>query len=174
MLSKINGSIEQVSNTKKLKKEVITYCFRGKSLQIYDINNYELTREIELKSTDNFGFGISTTLRLVALGNDSPPYQISLYDYKTSKLVGELKGHTNGFQWHPFVFLDKEKKLLSASHDGTIKLWNLVTFKLLSSTNHGFKCVYCCTRIPETSKIAIGGYNPNDIKIFDIKTRQYV
>ena len=97
MLSKINGSIEQVSNTKKLKKEVITYCFRGKSLQIYDINNYELTREIELKSTDNFGFGISTTLRLVALGNDSPPYQISLYDYKTSKLVGELKGHTNGF-----------------------------------------------------------------------------
>ena len=96
MLSKINGSIEQVSNTKKLKKEVITYCFRGKSLQIYDINNYELTREIELKSTLHSVFGISTTLGLVAIGNNSSS-QILLYDYKTSKLVAELKGHTNGF-----------------------------------------------------------------------------
>ena len=103
-----------------------------------------------------------------------PPYQILLYDYKKSKLVAELKGHTKALIWHPFVFLDKEKKLLSASRDGDIKIWNLETFKEEYSISHGLRSVFWCTQIPETSKIAIGGEVPYDIKIFDIDTHQYV
>ena len=35
---------------------------------------------------------------------------VNLYDYKTSKLVVEFKWNTNKIDWHPFVFLEKEKK----------------------------------------------------------------
>ena len=59
-------------------------------------------------------FGISTSLGLVALGN-SLPCGILIYNYKSSRLVAELKGHIKEFSWHPFVLLEKEKKLLSGS-----------------------------------------------------------
>ena len=34
--------------------------------------------------------------------------------------------------------------------------------------------VFCCTRISETSQIAIGGKNPFNIKIFDLDSNRYV
>ena len=60
-------------------------------MKIYDLNNFQLKREIQLKSSLITGFGISTTLGLVAIGNKC---DILLYDYNTSKLVAQFRGHT--------------------------------------------------------------------------------
>ncbi len=50
-------------------------------------------------------------------------------------------------------------------------MWNLDAFTEEYSLESGLAEVRCCYRIPETSGVAIGGYNPYDIKILDINTR---
>ncbi len=72
---------------------------------------------------------------------------------------------------HPFVFLEPENKLLSGSCDGTIKMWNFSTFTQEYSLESGIGGVYCGYRIPGTSRVAIGGDKPYDIKILDINSR---
>ncbi len=55
--------------------------------------------------------------------------------------------------------------------DDTIKIWNLQTFTEEYSLPSGLDSVLCGYRIPGTSRVAIGGYSPCDIKILDINTR---
>ncbi len=64
--------------------------------------------------------------------------------------------------------------MLSGSDDGTIKIWNIVTYSEECSLQSGLRRVYCGCRIPSTSRVAIGGWFLSDIKILDINTRQYV
>ncbi len=50
-------------------------------------------------------------------------------------------------------------------------MWNLDTFTEEYSLPSGLPYVFCAYRIPRTSRVAIGGKNPCDIKILDINTR---
>ncbi len=61
--------------------------------------------------------------------------------------------------------------MLSSSVDGTTKIWNLDTFTQEYSKHSGLVDVNCGYRIPGTTRVAIGGYSPCDIKILDINTR---
>ena len=73
-------------------------------------------------------FGISNKLEMVCIGTYEYPFNIKVFNYKTRDLLGELKGHTDCLLLNPFVFLDDDQKLISASSDGTIKRWNLNNF----------------------------------------------
>ena len=43
-------------------------------------------------------------------------------------MIGELKGHTRFCELFSLFFMSDEKKLISASSDGSVRVWNLDTF----------------------------------------------
>ncbi len=63
----------------------MVYFLYGNSLQIYNSKGYKLNRRISVKSDRTRAFGISTTLGLVALGDNlcQGSYDIYLYNYQT-------------------------------------------------------------------------------------------
>jgi hypothetical protein len=67
-------------------------------------------------------FAISDDEKLVATGGvDSP--KIRLFNAKTGKLIRTLEGHTKLI--FDLVFSKDNKKLISSSLDGTIRIWNI-------------------------------------------------
>lgn len=134
---------------------------------MYDIQSMQVSKEIQCVSSNTSSFGVSSGL--FAVGNyTKSPYSIDIYSIYTYKYIKTLKGHTQGIYLHTLLFLEDDGKLISGSHDGTIKIWNLSTYEEEDTINLNYTSIYSICRISNTYKVAVSGCSPHSITVIDI------
>lgn len=99
-------------------------------INAWEVETGEVKFEAKVNGTSIQSIALSPDHRLIAWGN-SYGQTIHVHEFATGKEVFQLKGHT-GFIPN-MAFSDDGKRLLSASIDGTRKLWNLETGKEMVS-----------------------------------------
>jgi WD40 repeat protein len=96
--------------------------------------------------------------------------QVKLWDAKTRKELGMLKGHSDdvwGVAWSP-----DGSKIASSGEDGTIRLWDAKTREGLATFETG-KWTLCVTWSPDGSRLACGN-SDGDLQVWDVKTGEVV
>ncbi|MEH1947537.1 MAG: serine/threonine-protein kinase [Nostoc sp.] len=100
--------------------------------------------------------------------NDAILSQISLG--KVS-LANTLQGHENSVL--SVAITPDGKTIASSGDDGTIKLWNLATGKLIASLNGHFRQVNVVVISPD-GKLLVSASDDNTIKIWNLATRKQI
>ena len=111
-----------------------------KTIQVWDIENQQQAEVI----VGQIGVGLEGQLYALALSPDNrwlavagylEGHVIRLYDWPTRRLVGLLQGHTNVV--NALAFTPDSKRLLSASADRSIRLWEVQSRQALQAfTGH--------------------------------------
>ena len=114
----------QIPNWKEQIKELLTYLNDSKMFKAYKNELQTLDISFKKRITFSESEGIISLIRIndekiAASTNDA---MIKIYDINTMKIDAILKGHSNAVAY--LTLLDN-KKLLSASDDLTMKIWNL-------------------------------------------------
>ena len=101
-------------------------------VQIWDISSGKEVLLMNLKKTGKTikDLAISPNNKTLALTNGG--VNVGLWSLETGQFLKQFKGHTN--QVNTVSFNHDGKKIITASHDGTSKVWNVETKKNLSST----------------------------------------
>ncbi len=95
--------------------------------RLYDTSNGKLINYFDIDNEVNTtGISISADGKLLLIGEHSG--KLSVYDIRTKEKLKETIAHTAGFK--P-ILLDNDKKLLTCSDDGTIKIWNFENLQVL-------------------------------------------
>jgi len=80
--------------------------------------------------------------------------QIRIWDYQTKSCVQVLEGHSNNVSavcFHPRLPL-----IVSASEDGTVRLWHSTTYRAETTLNYGMERAWALASTPDSNKLAIG------------------
>jgi coatomer subunit beta' len=79
---------------------------------------------------------------------------IKIWDYQTKACLQTLEGHMHNVSavcFHPRLPL-----ILSASEDGTVRLWHSTTYRPESTLNYGLERAWCLAPTKDANKVAIG------------------
>lgn len=79
---------------------------------------------------------------------------LKIWDYQTRSCVATMEGHTNNVcavSFHP-----KLPVILSASEDGTVRVWHNTTYRLENTLNYGFERAWAVAVAGISNKIALG------------------
>ena len=101
---------------------------KGEQVVLWDVDTGEKLRGLWATTRIVHGLAFSRDGKLLAAGDDAPlddkdgASSVRLWDPADGRLVRELKGHTGGIT--AIAFSPADKRLASASHDGTIRLWD--------------------------------------------------
>ena len=168
-IGNLSGHTQAVSGLKWVADEQLVSCSWDHSVKVWDVemetllDSFTHNKVIYCLDTPN----TSTHANVIAFGGAEKG--IRLWDRRESqkqaafsRALHSLESHTrwvSDIKWHPTA----EHTILSASFDGSIKLWDvrsaipLWTVDAEDATGEDDK-LFCCTWINETS-IAFGGTN---------------
>lgn len=79
---------------------------------------------------------------------------IKIWDYQTKACLQTLEGHAHNVSavcFHPRLPL-----ILSASEDGTVRLWHSTTYRPESTLNYGLERAWCLSPTKDANKVAVG------------------
>lgn len=79
---------------------------------------------------------------------------VKIWDYQNKTCVQTLEGHTQNISavcFHPELPI-----VLTASEDGTVRIWHAGTYRLESSLNYGFERVWTIASMRGSNNVAIG------------------
>ncbi|EZA57396.1 coatomer subunit beta' [Ooceraea biroi] len=79
---------------------------------------------------------------------------VKIWDYQNKTCVQTLEGHTQNISavcFHPELPI-----VLTASEDGTVRIWHAGTYRLESSLNYGFERVWTIACMRGSNNVAIG------------------
>jgi coatomer subunit beta' len=79
---------------------------------------------------------------------------VKIWDYQTKSCLQTLEGHSNNVSsvcFHPRLPL-----IISASEDGTVRLWHSTTYRPESTLNYGLERAWCLAPTKDANKLAIG------------------
>lgn len=79
---------------------------------------------------------------------------VKIWDYQTKACLQTLEGHSHNVSsvcFHPRLPL-----IISASEDGTVRLWHSTTYRPESTLNYGLERAWCLSPSKDASKLAIG------------------
>ena len=95
---------------------------KGGRIRIFDVKTGDPVRKMHSPEKGVAALGFSSDGSLLAAGG-WPTGLITLWDTKTGKLVGELRGH--GAWVSSVMFSRDDQTLVSASADQTIRIWDM-------------------------------------------------
>ena len=98
-------------------------------LVAWDIRSGQRKFSQKIEGHTLMAYQVSKDQSLYACGNSTG--SIFIFDFKNRKLLHEMKGHKSGVQ--ELAFSDDSKRLISASMDGTRRVWNLESGKEMVS-----------------------------------------
>ena len=79
---------------------------------------------------------------------------VKIWDYQTKACIQTLEGHTHNVSaacFHPRLPL-----IVSASEDGTVRLWHSTTYRPETTLNYGMERVWSLAPTKDANKLAIG------------------
>jgi coatomer subunit beta' len=79
---------------------------------------------------------------------------IKIWDYQTKACLQTLEGHSHNVTsvcFHPRLPL-----IISASEDGTVRLWHATTYRPETTLNYGLERAWCIAVTKDSNKVAIG------------------
>eukprot|EP01039_Chlorochromonas_danica_P011082 gene11082-12341_t len=79
---------------------------------------------------------------------------IKIWDYQTKACLQTLEGHAHNISsvcFHPRIPI-----ILSASEDGTVRLWHAITYRPETTLNYGLERAWCIAVTNASNKVAIG------------------
>ena len=97
--------------------------------------------------TDN-----TTTTSMTPTGADDRT--VKIWDYQTKACLQTLEGHSHNVSsvcFHPRLPL-----VISASEDGTVRLWHSTTYRPETTLNYGLERAWCLAPTKDANKLAIG------------------
>ncbi|XP_067938585.1 jouberin-like isoform X2 [Watersipora subatra] len=104
--------------------------------------------------------------RYLACGcHDKTAYPILIYEIPGGQLTATLTGHYNNV--YALSWSRADKYLLSASSDGTARVWEVVNKKCLKLLPHP-TFVYCAKFHPRVSKVVVTGSYDNILRVWHI------
>ena len=81
-------------------------------------------------------------------------HTLRIWDYQTKTCVQVLEGHTNNVS--ACAFHAKLPIIVSASEDGTVRLWHSTTYRLETTLNYGMERSWTVGIQATSNKVAIG------------------
>ncbi|HSQ17254.1 MAG TPA: WD40 repeat domain-containing protein, partial [Anaerolineales bacterium] len=96
---------------------------------------------------------------------------IRVWDVSTRRESGVLAGHTDfvwGLAWSP-ITPDGTSLLVSASQDGTVRLWDVAANTATVTLNTGW--AYCVDWSPDGQRLAVGT-NSGEVQVWDVASQQ--
>eukprot|EP00981_Chlorochromonas_danica_P007699 scaffold1869_cov163-Ochromonas_danica.AAC.11 len=81
-------------------------------------------------------------------------HTIKIWDYQTKACLQTFEGHTHNISsvcFHPRIPI-----ILSASEDGTVRLWHAITYAPEITLNYGLQRAWCMTVANASNEVAIG------------------
>ena len=79
---------------------------------------------------------------------------MKIWDYQTKACLQTLEGHSHNVSsvcFHPRLPL-----VISASEDGTVRLWHSTTYRPETTLNYGLERAWCLAPTKDANKLAIG------------------
>ena len=79
---------------------------------------------------------------------------MKIWDYQTKACLQTLEGHSHNVSsvcFHPRLPL-----IISASEDGTVRLWHSTTYRPETTLNYGLERAWCLAPTKDANKLAIG------------------
>jgi coatomer subunit beta' len=79
---------------------------------------------------------------------------VKIWDYQTKACLQTLEGHSHNVSsvcFHPRLPL-----IISASEDGTVRLWHATTYRPETTLNYGLERAWCVAVCKESNKVALG------------------
>ena len=79
---------------------------------------------------------------------------IKIWDYQTKSCIQTLEGHSNNVC--SVLFHPRLPVLVSASEDGTVRLWHATTYRAETTLNYGLERAWSIAAARESNGLAIG------------------
>ena len=79
---------------------------------------------------------------------------VRVFDYLSKSCVQTLEGHTNNVSFA--VFHPRLPLIVSGSEDGTVKIWNSSTYKLVNTLSYALERVWCVALRSNANDVAVG------------------
>jgi WD40 repeat protein len=126
----------------------------------------------ETKSFDGSGaFALSSDGKVLATADENG--KVTLRSLETAHRIGSLEGHSDlpsPYNRVAYIdFLDNAVKLVTASMDGTFRVWDVASGKQLS-TFQSIPSQIAGTAFDTTGKILATGSNRGELQIFDVSS----
>ena len=96
---------------------------------------------------------------------------IVVFDFIQQKVIKLLKHHTKPV--FDIKFVSNKNELLTASEDGTVSVWNIITLELLHVIQVSADTIRCITIEPTKKHVAFG-CRDNNVKIYDLEDYSYI
>ncbi len=121
--------------------------------------------------------GHGATIRDLTFSHDSkwiasvsefPDCRVRVWDVERREAVAALEGHTETV--YAVAFDPQSQVLASGSKDGTVRLWNTSTWKLMHSLKHGTN-IYSLAFSRDGSRLA-SACADNKIRLWDVSNRE--
>jgi len=179
-------AVSSINNTTdKFGKQYIILASDDKTIKIWDLSTFKLVETLEghtnsvnsvavssiNNTTDKFG-----KQYIISASDDKT---IKIWNFSTFKLVASLEGHTNGINsvavsdiintTDEFGNNIEKQYIISGSRDGTIKIWDFSTFKLVE-TLEGHTDIVTSVAVSSDNKYIISGSRDKTIKFWDLST----
>ena len=79
---------------------------------------------------------------------------IKIWDYQTKACLQTLEGHAHNVS--AVLFHHRLPLIVSASEDGTVRLWHATTYRPETTLNYGLERAWCLSATKNANKVAIG------------------
>jgi WD40 repeat protein len=167
-------AVTQIAQIGKGEPARIAYSPDGKlfavatsvGIYIYKVETMEEFRFIETEAR-NDSIAFSPDGRTLAGGSDEPDNMVGLWMVSTGQLLHTLQGHTGRIL--SVAYDPSGQTLAPASGDGTTRLWDVTTGKLLSVDKEGGGSVVVFS--PDGTLLADAGVN---VRLLDVKTGELI
>jgi WD40 repeat protein len=133
-------------------------------VRLWDLSTARLWKKLPVKGVYEVAF--SHAGKTLACAGDGDSLAITLWDAATGTTMRTLQGRHDRYVCR-LVFSPDDKTLASAAADGTVKLWDTASGKLLH-TFVGHNEEVCVAFSPDGKTVASAGMEGPDVKLWDV------
>lgn len=137
---------------------------------VWDVNRRSLVARMEGHTDCIHGLVFSTDGSWLASAGEQQDKSVRIWDMNTHQQICDLMGHTAGV--YSLAVSPKGSLLASGSRDGTVRLWDTVTWKEAGILQHGSP-VFGLSFSPDGKRLAAACAN-GTIRLWDVARRQSV